>query len=729
MKGFKHSRMGGWCLVLFAGILLPAEEAALPGFVPWQGCALEGTGREPFPYRTTPVFGEIPWKQPVAMTPLPGSPGHYLLVERYNTAWLLRPDGQRSVFLAFEGQGINAVFHPGYPAKPFVYLRYSSRGVNRLVRYTIDPGPQSHARPGSALPILEWKTVGHRGGGIAFGPDGFLYLATGDARTPGDPDNSGQKTDNLRGSILRIDVGSSDAQTPYTVPEDNPFAGHGTVRPEVWAYGLRNPWRVTFRPGTSELWVADNGDEQWEMITRATRGSNHGWSVFEGAHLFRTGNRLEGPTRVHTPPLVEHPHREMRSVIGGRWYRGSRFPGLRGHYIYGGHVTGKLWSFSLAEGRPSAPRCVADTRAQVVSFAEDPDGELLVVTLDRGILHLEKSPPKQTRPLPKMLSETGLFASTGAHRPAPGLLRYESNLSMFRNGATRERFLAVPPGQTIRVKRAPRKLERLPPVRTRSGLDRFEFPPGSVLVQTFGLPAPGGGSQRVETQVSLNDQGEWRFLSYRWNSDQQDAVLVPEIGSDARIAVSASGTQAWRYPGRAECAACHTQLSMFAPGMHLAQLNRVVDYRALGGKRVNQLEMFRSIGFLPDNFRLPAGDLVMPAPGEATASLADRARAYLHVNCAHCHREAGMGGRATFQALNWMELEHLDLVGARPLVGLPGGNPAEHFLIVPGRPEQSDLYRRMGTLGLGRMPLFGTSRVDREGRALIHEWIQSMEPR
>ncbi|MFT5129649.1 MAG: glucose/arabinose dehydrogenase/mono/diheme cytochrome c family protein [Rhodothermales bacterium] len=647
------------------------------------------------------------------MTPIPGASGSYLVFEQGGNLWVVRPDGARSPFLKVTGRCMNALFHRDFPQVPLVYLRYSSQAINRLVRYDVSKAADWIADPRSATPIIEWPSRGHRGGDLAFGTDGYLYIAAGDGEKWGDPHNTAQDTDTLHASILRIDVDHH----PYDVPPDNPFVGVAGVRPEIWAYGLRNPWRFTFRPGTNELWVGDNGDENWEMVHRVTKGTNHGWSRFEGSRIFRPSNPLKGPAQTHTPPIMEHSHREMRSVIGGRWYVGEKFPELRDHYVYGCHITGKLWAFAMEGDTPTQARTIADVGGQIVSFAEDPEGELLIVTLDRGIFRMERAPATASRPVPQRLSDTGLFADIAAHKAGPGLLPYDLNLSAYRDHAVAERYVGIPPGKPIHIRHAHRKADLLPPIRSRIGLDRWTLEAGTTIMQTLSLHG-----RRIETQISMNDAGVWRFLSYRWNTEQTDAELVPEAGAEVELADG----KPWRFPSRAECAACHTHVTGFVPGVNLAQLNRSFDYHALGGKPMNQILMFRELGFLPKNYRLPAKELVVPQADDESASLEDRARAYLHVNCSHCHRETGLGGRADFSLVGWMTNEGSKVIGGMPLVGLPDSAPATR-LLVPGFPQHSDIYRRMATDGPGRMPLFGTSTVDKEGAELIRRWIESME--
>jgi uncharacterized repeat protein (TIGR03806 family) len=713
------------CLIitmLLAALNLSAVDE-LPKFKPYQGSKLEGTRGKAMPYIVEPVFKDIKWAQPLGMTPVPGSPGHYLVIERYGKMWIVGPDGKRNLFFNAKNRTLNALFHPKYPEVPTVYLRWSHREMNLVKSCQVIKSKDGLiADKKTEKTIIEWHSRGHRGGDLLFGPDGCLYLSSGDGQKWGDPQNVAQDTTNLQASILRIDVHNVPAGKTYSVPKDNPFVGMAGTRPEIWAYGVRNPWRFTFRPGTNELWVGDNGDETWELVRKVTKGTNHGWSVFEGSHYFRPTNVLKGPVKVNTPPAVEHNHREMRSVIGGRWYQGKQFPELKGHYVYGGHVTGKLWAFKLEGGQPTKPVQIANTGSQIVSFCEDPEGEILIVSLNKGIFKMKKSPKGNDKPIPKLLSGTGLFTSTKTHTTAPGLLPYKVILPVFWDGATRERFIALPDKKKIHVRRTHRKADLLPPTRTRVGLDRWGIPAGAVLMQTFFLEG-----KKVETQITMNDDEEWRFLSYKWNDAQTDAMLVPDEGAMAEIKINSTTKQKWRFPSRAECAACHTHISMFAPGLHFGQLNRDVDYSELGGKTMNQIDMFRKVGFLPGNYALPPKEWIMSKPSDEKASLEERARDYLHVNCAHCHRETGMGGRAKIDLLTWRTSKDTNLIHGKPLVGFPGGDMQKNRLVVPGSPSLSDLYRRMEYPSAGRMPLFGGTMVDKEGLELIKKWIEKMK--
>ncbi|MEM7144273.1 MAG: PQQ-dependent sugar dehydrogenase [Verrucomicrobiota bacterium] len=751
LRSLLLTSLGTAALALSAAL---ATGAGLKDFPVWIGCNLEGTGGEPHPYIAVPTDSTITWSEPICTVPIPGDPqSRRLVVERWSNIWLHSPDeDSRTLFHAIPGGDeqknrqdrafcLGALFHYDYPNTPRLFISWNRREdgipITRLSRFEVQPGDIPKILPASEEILFEFEADGHRGGDLKFGHDNYLYMSSGDGASPGDPNNVGQTTDNFLGSIIRIDIDNARGDKSYRIPPDNPFVNTPGIYPEVWAYGFRNPWRMNFHPDTGELWLGDNGDEHWEMVHRIKSGANYGWSAFEGSHVFRASNKLAGPTLEHTLPEVEHSHQEMRSVIGGLWYRGSKFPDLKNWYLYGCHFTRKVWGFPMDGDKPGTPIRIADTGGQIVSFAEDENNEVLVVTLDQGILSLEKAPEQQTlKPIPTLLSETGLFASTKNHEVAEGILPYEINAPAFWNGARRERFMGVSPSEKIQVQLKPPGMNKIDDseLRTKVGVDRWKMPTGSVFFQTFFL-GEGQNERRVETQVSLKDRGEWRFLTYKWNDDQTDAVLVAEDGENVTLTIPDSKNTGhtleheWRFPSRVECTACHTQRSMFVLGASMAQLNRDFDYRPWGGKKANQIETLHSLGFFFRNFRPNPANTPpsMANPHDKSQPLEERARTYLHVNCAHCHRETGLGGRANFQLLNWLHTADLGLIDERPLVGLPGIDPNQARLIAPGQPHRSEIYRRMATHGVGKMPMLGGTLIDEKGAHLIRQWIKSLD--
>ena len=270
----------------------------------------------------------------------------------------------------------------------FLYVYYSAADPRRSVvsRFTLT-ADRSRVDPGSELVILEvgQPYANHNGGQIAFGPDGYLYIGLGDGGSAGDPLGSGQDTSSLLGSILRIDVSQATTAQPYAIPPDNPFASGGG-RGEIWAYGLRNPWRFSFDRSTGEIWTGDVGQNRWEEIDLIQRGGNYGWNRLEGNHCFSA--RDCDPTGT-VPPVWEYSlDGQPCSVIGGYVYRGSTIPWLRGVYVYGDFCTGEVFGLRYTDGQVIEHQRLADTRLRIMSFGEDDSGELYLLSQKSGIYRL-----------------------------------------------------------------------------------------------------------------------------------------------------------------------------------------------------------------------------------------------------------------------------------------------------------------------------------------------------
>ena len=274
--------------------------------------------------------------------------------------------------------------------KRHLYVYYSSANPRRSVvsRFTVSSDNPS-ADPDSEMVILEVEQpyANHNGGQLAFGPDGYLYIGLGDGGAAGDPLGNGQNTSTLLGSILRIDVSQATFDHPYTIPQDNPFYSDGGGRGEVWAYGLRNPWRFAFDQDTGELWAGDVGQNRWEEIDLIERGANYGWNVLEGNHCFRT---RDGCQRTGTvPPVWEYSlDGEPCSVIGGYVYRGSAIPWLNGAYVYGDFCSGKIFGLRHVNGQVMEHKQLLDTAFRIMSFAQDNNGELYLLSQESGIYRL-----------------------------------------------------------------------------------------------------------------------------------------------------------------------------------------------------------------------------------------------------------------------------------------------------------------------------------------------------
>ena len=275
-----------------------------------------------------------------------------------------------------------------------IYVYYSAANPRRSVVSRFS-GSVSRAAPDSELVILEVEQpyANHNGGQLAFGPDGYLYIGLGDGGSAGDPQGNGQDASTLLGAILRIDVSEATPERPYAIPPDNPFAndsGSGVGRPEIWAYGLRNPWRFSFDRDTGELWAGDVGQNRWEEIDLIERGGNYGWNVLEGAHCFVPREDCRREDMI--PPVWEYPlEDDACSVIGGYAYRGAAIPWLTGVYVYGDFCTGQIFGLRR-NGAGFTSHLLTDTGLRIASFGQDNGGELYLLSQSEGIFRLAAGP-------------------------------------------------------------------------------------------------------------------------------------------------------------------------------------------------------------------------------------------------------------------------------------------------------------------------------------------------
>jgi uncharacterized repeat protein (TIGR03806 family) len=722
--------------------------------VPWTTSRVRGSPEPPSPYRTELAFPKLKFDEPVDITSVPGST-RLFVAERYGRIYSFPNDRQtaKADLLLDMNQVLKrtaprtlAVYsiaaHPQFAKNGFVYVtcitdndRELPRGT-RVSRFRVLPGDPPRCDPKSEQVIIEWPCGGHNGGCLKFGPDGYLYIATGDASGIADQYLTGQNLGVLPGKILRIDVDHPDPGKAYGIPRDNPFVGRKGARPETWAYGLRQPWKMSFDRATGDLWAGNVGQDLWEQIYRIERGGNYGWSVMEGSHPFRP-ERSRGPTPI-LMPVVEHDHANFRSITGGFVYHGKRLPELAGAYIYGDYDSGRIWMFRYDRQKKTVRdhHELVKSGLRLVGFGEDADGELYLLDHMAGrISRLAPNPDKGTAAaFPRKLSETGLFTSTKDHRPAPGVIPYSVIAPQWCDGATKERFLALPGTSRIEFETV------LYPIGAPGSSPGWKFPDGAVVAETYFLemePGNPASRRRLETRIlhqerltgteEVGDQ-YWRGYSYVWDDDQADATLLEgPYGRDRTFtlrdpkAPGGKRQQTWHFPARTECTVCHNIAAKFVIGVQTMQMNRAHDY---GGVTANQLRTFAHIGL----FTKP-----LPSPPEEMPRLVDyrdakqplplRGRAYLQANCAHCHRKWG-GGNAEFQLLATLDIANLGIVNVRPAHG--AFNTADARIVAPGDPYRSMLFYRMSTLGPGHMPRMGSNVIDDAGVQLIHDWIKQL---
>jgi len=365
--------------------------------------------------RLVPAFGDLHLERPVDAQQAPGDSRSWYLAEQRGRVWRVLPGIQGYVSLPFldiesrtcrkgnEEGFLGFAFSPhfaekGHADEGVFYANYTVEPglLSRLSRFRVKPG-ETAADPASEEILLEIKQPyrNHNGGALLFGPDGMLYWSLGDGGLANDPHGNGQSLDTLLGKILRLDVAKRTDGKPYGIPSDNPFVGKEGARPEIWAYGLRNAWRIAFDRETGELWSGDVGQDRYEMVQVIQRGSDHGWSFVEGFHRFKLKPDEAVPAQL-VPPIWEYPHQSVAtdadiaakdvglSITGGFVYRGSAIPGLRGFYLCADYVTKHVWALRRAapdaDGRPVVERgLLVDDAGTVSDFGQGLDGEALIL--------------------------------------------------------------------------------------------------------------------------------------------------------------------------------------------------------------------------------------------------------------------------------------------------------------------------------------------------------------
>jgi uncharacterized repeat protein (TIGR03806 family) len=713
----------------------PKKSAAsgVPRRVRWTTSRVVGSPEPPFPYRLQRAYPHHKFHNPVYLTPEPGTDRLFVVEYSEGVVRAIKDDPQSKeeakILQIPAGNGMKVeayslIFHPNYAQNRQVFIFTNLRNIkeprnerNQIVRFRVGNTPPYAILPDTHEVIIDWPSAGHDGGDMGFGPDGCLYITAGDGTTGSDPDITGQDLSDLRASMLRIDVDHPENGKLYGVPKDNPFLHIPKARPEIWAFGLRAPWRMSFDPPTGNLWVGEVGQDLWEMIHLVRRGGNYGWSVMEGTHPFYPERKI-GPAPISSP-IVEHHHSEARSITGGFVYHGKRLPELANHYLYCCYQMGTVWAFRYENGRVLDHRVLAHSTYHCASWGRDHANELYLVALSGEIFRLEPNPAARqgVARFPERLSETGLFASVSEERPAPGVIPYTVNAPVWHDGAGLSRFLAVPNDDTVN-----------PAVP-----HGWEFMDGAVLVQTLSLEMEAGhpaSRKNIETRLMTRQGGEWFGYSYEWDDAQTDARLVPKEGRERKLRIqdaSAQGgthQQTWHYLSRAECMVCHSRAANFVLGLSTLQMNCTHHD---GQVSANQLSALNSAGYFQQPLAsLPAALPRLVNPYDKSANLEARVRSYLHANCSQCHVPDG-GGNARMELEFSTPREKMNVIGVAPLQGNFGIPDAE--LIAPGEPFRSVMLYRISKLGGGRMPQVGSAMVDHQAVDLFHRWIRSLTPK
>jgi glucose/arabinose dehydrogenase len=424
--GGAYRSPGGLCLAPGGKAILVPERGggtvlALPAQVP-----REELDETPLPLTTAVAFPDLRWAgwqaetkaglvvplRPVVLTHAGDGSDRVFVATQHGVIHVFPNDQkakQTAVFLDLQDRVayndnsneegfLGLAFHPQFKKTGEFFVFYTlkkAKLTNVLSRFRVRRDDPTRGDPASEEVLLriERPFWNHDGGTLCFGPDGYLYVAVGDGGSANDPFDNGQNLKSLLGGVLRLDVNRKEAGKPYAIPTDNPFVGRTDARPEKWAYGLRNVWRMAFDRKTGKLWAGDVGQNLWEEIDILEAGGNYGWNRREGLHPF--GPKGTGPRKDLIEPIWEYHHDVGKCIIGGAVYRGRRLPVLEGAYLYADFVTGAIWALRYDEGkrRVVANRPIPDRKLPVLSFGEDERGEiyfLVAAASGRGIYRFER---------------------------------------------------------------------------------------------------------------------------------------------------------------------------------------------------------------------------------------------------------------------------------------------------------------------------------------------------
>lgn len=722
-------------------------------------------------YTTENALGSLTFNKPMIVTSIAGETNRLFVAERegiiravsnlsgtpasseYLNLTEVLESGQA---LSDDGENgfLSLVFHPGFATNRTLFVYFSlevSEGgsaklFQRLHRIVVDSATSNTPAIESDEPLLTVvdRATNHNGGDLGFGADGYLYLSLGDEGSGGDSFNNARfitgdaavNRTGFWGQMLRLDVDKR-AGNPapnvspqnstsfpsavhagsYRVPADNPFIGATSwhnltidpakVRTEIWATGLRNPFRWSFDAPTGRLFLGDVGQGLYEEIDLIQKGGDYGWSWREGLHAYGSPpSPASPPAGGFNPidPIHEYPRSQGNSVTGGAVYRGNRLTELFGAYIFADYNNGGITALRESGGTWTATRLAGNTG--IVDFGQDPrDGDLLFCNLGSGtVRRLVRSGTTGTAP-PATLSGINAFANLATLAPQAGIVAYDVNVPFWSDHAIKRRWFSIR-NTTDDVGYS------------RDG--NWALPEGMVWIKHFDIETTRGQpstARKLETRVLVKTADGTYGLSYRWRPDQTDADLVPENGMNDPIAVTVDGapaTQTWRFPSRGECMSCHTPAGGHALSFNTRQLNRGHLY---GSQTLNQISALEGAGYFSAS---PGGVHTLPAYAKAddtAQSLEWRVRSYFAVNCSQCHQPGGPANG------NWDARVTIDLDAANIINGavLNSGDPANRF-VVPGDPLHSVALQRLQGSPT-RMPPIGSNVTDQSAIDLLTAWI------
>jgi uncharacterized repeat protein (TIGR03806 family) len=677
---------------------------------------------QPGSFSLVEAFPNLSFTAAIYIAGVPGD-GRLVVAEQGGRVYAFVPsatvaNGQRRLVLDLSGQVLfvgdergllGLTFDPDFVTNRYLYVHYSvsGSGDSRISRFTWDAGTDSvNLASEKQILNLAQPAANHNGGALAFGGDGYLYIAFGDGGGANDQFGNGQNLGTLLGALLRINVHPQNPTDPYDIPVDNPFVARAGARPEIWAFGLRNPFRFSFDRQNGDLWLGDVGQSAREEVDLVSAGGNYGWGRFEGTQLFNSSVALASGT-THSPPVLDYPRNVGTTVIGGYVYRGSRFASLFGRYLYADYGAGSVWALTW-DGNQVTSNDLLDTASNPTSLGEANDGEVFVVQQNGSILEFAESGGGGS--VPNLLSATGLFTDLNGLIPASGLIEYDLNQAFWSDGALKRRWLRIPANERIQF----------------SATGAWDFPVGTIFVKHFELELTEGNpssARRLETRVLVRGSNQWFGFTYRWNTQETDADLLAGRESEL-ITVQVPGVgprqQQYDYPSRTDCLQCHTNAAGSALGVRTQQLNRDFAFPLASD---NQLRTYNHVGLFSTDIGAATQYRNYAALDDLSASITARARAYLDVNCAQCHQPGGGTGVAMDLRFD-TAANAMGAIGVAPQTGDLG--IANARIVDAGSKETSVLWQRMQRLDGNRMPPIASHRTDDAGVAVVGDWIDTL---
>lgn len=584
-------------------------------------------------------------------------------------------------------------FHPDYSSTGWAFVYYMpSSSSARLSRFSLNPAGDVLDKNSEKIILTVTQPAGnHNGGGLAFGPGGYLYLSLGDGGGQGDTFDNGQNTRTLLGTMLRLDINVSDDTQAYTIPADNPFSDGQAGLAEIYAYGLRNPWRWSFDRISGDLWLGDVGQNAIEEVDIIEAGGNYGWPIMEGNSCYNS-NQCDQSGLVK--PVVDYSQNDTGgcAVTGGYVYRGNDLPGATGNYIFGDYCSGIIYALIPGVNGYSLQEMI-DTSLFISSFAEDNSGELYALNLNggtgSGIFKIVAGNTQlQTSLIPEKLSATGCYSDMSSQITANGVVAYDVNSPLWSDGAGKKRFFSLAENSKFTI----------------GGEGDFFAPDNAIIMKSFYFD-----NEIIETRLLMKHLTGWAGYSYEWNDEKTEASLLE---SAKQVLIDENYTHI--FPSGAQCFDCHTAAAGMTLGIETLQLNH--------GATENYLDTLFELGYLQQAVPSSLKQEKLFALDDFDASLQQKAKSYLHSNCSGCHRPGGPISGIDLRFTT--ELAGSGLCNENPGFGDLGVAGAK--LLVPGDASRSVLSLRMYEMGDFRMPPLGSLVIDSQAVLIIDQWINSL---